>query len=139
MGYSPKDIVDYVFEKGYEADFLTSLALHKGNYSIGEVGDKRFKEKDGKWKFISKMYEINVDINDDEIVTSAHNGLYISAFVSRMNDSFNLHFLVHQYPDSMKEKFDDAIAKEVVRYMITKTVLALRLDTPEKLEKYISK
>lgn len=139
MGYTPKEIVNYVFESGLEADFLTSLALHKGNYSIGEVADKRFKEKDGKWKFIANSYNINVELEDDEVITAAHNGLYISAFVSRYNDSFNLHFLVHQYPDSMKEKFEEAILKDVVRYMITKTVLALRLDTPDKVQTYIKK
>lgn len=137
MGYTPRQIVDYIFDNEYEADFLTSIALHKGNYSIGEIADKRFKEKDGVFKFISNSYNINIDFDDEDVIRAVKNGLYVSAFVSRFENAYQVHFLVHQYPESMKSRFEDEIAKDVVRYIVTKTVLALRLDSLDKVKAYI--
>ena len=77
--------------------------------------------------------------DDDEILTAAINGLYISAFISRKDDKYNVHFLVHQYPESMKAQFEEAIMNEVINYMISTTILALRLDCPEKVNQYIGR
>ena len=83
------------------------------------------------------MYKINMQITDDDIITAVMNGLYVSAFISRQGDAYNVHFLVHAYPENMKSQFDDEILKEVLRYMIMMTIVRLRLDTPEKVEEYL--
>lgn len=136
MGYTPKGIVDYIIENGLEADVLAQMQIHKGGYSIGEIADKKFLLRDSGCKFMSKSYEINIKIEDEDIITAVHNGLYISAFISRKDESYNVHFLVHQYPESMKTRFEDEIATEVIRYMLLHTVVALRLDTPQKVRDY---
>lgn len=135
---TPYDILKYITENNLESNFLTSIQLHKNNYSISEIADKRFKEKDGEYKFISNLYKINVNIDDDEIITAIINKLYITPFISRQNDSFQLHFLVHKYPEDMKPRFEDEIAHEVVEYMMLKTIVALRLDEIKKVDEYIS-
>lgn len=137
--YTPTQIVDYILNEKIEAEFLANMQLHKGDFSIGEIADKKFLIKNGKCIFKSKMYSINTEVDDEDIVTAAHNKLYISAFISRKSEKYNVHFLVHRYPESMKEQFEDEITAEVIRYMITMTVLALRLDTKEKVMQYISK
>ena len=137
MGYTPNQIVDYIIDNGLEADFLANMQLHKRDFSIGEIADKKFILRDGQCFFKSKMYSINTEIADEDIITAVHNELYISAFISRKSDSYNVHFLVHQYPKRMKEQFENDITMEVIRYMIMSTVLALRLDTIEKVKDYI--
>lgn len=139
MQYTPKQIVDYIIDEGLEADFLANMQMHKGDFSIGEIPDKKFVIRDGKCIFKSKMYSINTEISDEDISNAAANKSYISAFVSRKSDDYNVHFLVHKYPEGDKEKYEDEITMEVVRYMITMTVLALRLDNIEKVKAYISK
>lgn len=139
MNYTPRQIVDFIFEENLEADFLATMQLHKCDFSIGEIPDKKFLLKDGKCFFKSKMYEINTEISDEDIITAVHNGLYVSAFISRKSQKYNVHFLVHEYPSSMKERFEDEITRDVVRYMITATVVALRLDSKEKVKDYIKK
>lgn len=137
MSYTPKDILNYIYEKGLDSDFLLALASHKQNFSIGEITDKKIEKRDGDYYLISKSYRIDIKLTDDEILTAAINGLYISAFVSRKNNQYNVHFLVHRYPESMKSKFEDEITKDVIDYMIHGTIMALRLDTPEKIDDYI--
>ena len=88
---------------------------------------------------VSKAYSLDIKLTDDEILTAAINGLYISAFISRKDDKYNVHFLVHQYPESMKAQFEEAIMNEVINYMISTTILALRLDSPEKVNQYIGR
>lgn len=137
MQYTPNQIVDYIIDEKLEADFLSSMQMHKGDFSIGEIADKHFNIKDGKCFFKSKMYSINTEIKDEDIITAAHNGLYVSAFISRRGEVYQVHFLVHQYPEGMKNRFEEEITMEIVRYMIMATVLALRLDTPKKVQNYI--
>ena len=138
MAYTPNDIYDYIIENDRESEFLQAITLHKQNFSIGEITDRRFLVKEDKTvKFISKMYKINIQITDDDIITAVMNGLYVSAFISRQGDAYNVHFLVHAYPENMKSQFDDEILKEVLRYMIMMTIVRLRLDTPEKVEEYL--
>ena len=138
MQYSPKDILNYVYEKKLETDFLLSIAAHMDNFSIGEITDKQIKKRGEDFYLTSKAYQLDVKLTDDEVLTAAINGLYISAFISRKDDNYRVHFLVHQYPESMKEKFEEAITKDVIDYMIYGTIMALRLDTPEKIQAYLN-
>ena len=107
------------------------------NFSIGEITDKKIEKRDDEYFLVSKAYSLDIKLVDDEILTAAINGLYISAFVSRKEDKYNIHFLVHQYPASMKSRFEEEITKDVIDYMIHGTIIALRLDTPEKVKEYI--
>lgn len=138
MGCTPNDILEYVYNHELVESFLTSMMKHVGNYTIAEIADKNFILDNGSYRFESKGFNINVPVNDDDITTAIINKLYISAFLSRKDDSYGVHFLVHKYPESMKPKFEEEITKEVVRYMILHTIVALRLDTKEKIRKYCS-
>jgi len=137
MSYTPKDMLEYVISHELEGDFVVAMSQHKGNYSIGEIVDKEFVEMEDGFHFISKGYQIDLLVTDEEILTAVMNKLYVSAFISRKEDLYQIHFLTHQYPEVMKPKFEDEIAHEVVHYMILKTIIALRLDTKEKIRKYI--
>jgi len=134
----PKDILNYVLENEKEFAFLNSLSLHKMNFSIGEITDAVFKIREDKCKLFSKTYDLKLDITDDEIYTAVRNGLYVSAFISRFEERYQVHFLVHQYPTSMKSKFEEEITKDVVKYMIFNTIIALKLDTYEKVDRYMN-
>lgn len=137
MGYTPRDILAYVYEKHLEDEFLLALASHVENFSIGEITDKRIEKRGEDYFLVSKAYALDIKLTDDEILTAAMNGLYISAFISRKEENYKIHFLVHKYPQSMKSRFEEEITKEVIDYMIQGTILALRLDTPEKIERYV--
>lgn len=60
-----------------------------------------------------------------------------SAFVSRFNDSYNIHFLIHPCKEADKADYEDEILNRVIRYMIMNTIVSLRLDSPEKIDDYI--
>ena len=137
MGYTLRDILAYVYEKHLEDEFLLALASHVENFSIGEITDKRIEKRGEDYFLVSKAYALDIKLTDDEILTAAMNGLYISAFISRKEENYKIHFLVHKYPESMKPRFEEEITKEVIDYMIQGTILALRLDTPEKIERYV--
>ena len=137
MSYTPRDILAYVYEKHLEDEFLLALASHVENFSIGEITDKRIEKRGEYYFLVSKAYALDIKLTDDEILTAAMNGLYISAFISRKEENYKIHFLVHKYPQSMKSRFEEEITKEVIDYMIQGTILALRLDTPEKIERYV--
>lgn len=139
MNYSPKDILDYIYNNNLDTDFLFAITNHVQNFSIGEITDKKIVKRGEDYYLTSKAYSLDLKLTDDEILTAAINGLYISAFISRKDDKYNIHFLVHQYPESMKPRFEEEIMKEVINYMISGTIMALRLDTPEKVDKYIGK
>lgn len=137
MSYTPKDILDYIYDNELDADFLMAIAAHVQNFSIGEITDKKIEKREDGYYLVSKSYSLDLKISDDEILTAAMNGLYISAFVSRKDEKYNIHFLVHRYPESMKSKFENEITKDVIDYMIMGTVIALRLDTIEKVNGYV--
>lgn len=137
--YTPNQIVDYIIDNHLEADFLANMQVHKGDFSIGEIADKKLVLKDEKCFLVSKNYSINTQITDEDIIVAVHNKLYVSAFISRKSDTYNVHFLVHMYPESMKQQFENEITMDVIRYMITSTVIALRLDSIDKVKKYIEK
>ena len=138
MGYTPRDILAYVYEKHLEDEFLLALASHVENFSIGEITDKRIEKRGEDYFLVSKAYALDIKLTDDEILTAAMNGLYISAFISRKEENYKIHFLVHKYPESMKSRFEEEITKEVIDYMIQGTILALRLDTPDKIHSYLT-
>lgn len=137
MNYTPKDILQYVYDNELDADFILSLTNHVQNFSIGEITDKQIIKRGEEYYFVSKSYSLDIKITDDEILTAAMNGLYISAFISRKENKYNIHFLVHQYPEKMKSQFENQITQEVIHYMIQGTIIALRLDTPTKVKEYI--
>lgn len=137
MNYTPKDILQYVYDNELDADFILSLTNHVQNFSIGEITDKQIIKRGEEYYFVSKSYSLDMKITDDEILTAAMNGLYISAFISRKENKYNIHFLVHQYPEKMKSQFENQITQEVIHYMIQGTIIALRLDTPAKVKEYI--
>lgn len=138
MSYTPRDILAYVYEKHLEDEFLLALASHVENFSIGEITDKRIEKRGEDYFLVSKAYALDIKLTDDEILTAAMNGLYISAFISRKEENYKIHFLVHKYPQSMKSRFEEEITKEVIDYMIQGTILALRLDTPDKIHSYLT-
>ena len=133
MQYTPRDILNYVYEKELDKQFLLATANHVQDFSIGEITDKKIEKRGEDFYLVSKSYHLDIKITDDEVLTAAINGLYISAFISRKDDNYRVHFLVHQYPDQMKARFEEEITKDVVDYMIYGTIMALRLDTPEKV------
>lgn len=137
MQYTPSDILNYVYEKELDTQFLLATANHVQDFSIGEITDKKIEKRGEDFYLISRSYHLDIKITDDEVMTAAINGLYISAFISRKDDNYRVHFLVHQYPDQMKARFEEKITKDVVDYMIYGTIMALRLDTPEKVNAYL--
>ena len=137
MQYTPRDILNYVYEKELDTPFLLAMANHVQGFSIGEITDKKIEKRGEDFYLVSKSYNLDIRITDDEVLTAAINGLYISAFISRKDDNYRIHFLVHQYPDQMKTRFEEEITKDVVNYMIYGTIIALRLDTPEKVKTYL--
>ena len=137
MQYTPKDILDYVYDQKLDTQFLLTLSGHKQNFLIGEITDKEIVKRGEDFYLVSKSYKLDIKITDDEVLTAAMNGLYISAFISRKEDSYQVHFLVHQYPESMKARFEEEITKDVIDYIIYGTILGLRLDTPEKIREYL--
>lgn len=141
MFKTPNEAYEYIMENNLETDVLSAMMTHTMDYSIAEIADGSFKleeEADGrKVTFVSKGYKIDVPVTDDEIVTAVLNGLYISAFISRKADNYNVHFLVSGYPAKMKAMFEDEIARNVVRYMILSTVVACGLNSEKKIREYI--
>lgn len=136
---TPKEIVDYILNEGLESEFLLSVSRFKNNYTIGEIADGEFYLQGNTARFKSKGFNIDVDVNDDNVTAAVCTGMYISSFISRHGDSYQVHFLAHAYPSGLKERFAEDIVKEVVRYMILRTVKALRLDTIDKVKEYITK
>lgn len=138
MAYTPGDIYQYIVDNNKETEFLQAVTNRRQNYSIAEITDKKFRIKEeNQVKFISTLYKINTQITDDDIITAVLNGLYVSAFISRYQDEYNVHFLVHPYPETMKSQFEDTILSDVLRYMIMMTIVRLRLDTPQKVDEYL--
>lgn len=134
---TPQDIYNYVVRSGKESEFLTAIMLQTRQYSISEIADAVFLIEDGICRLQSKQYRLNLEIPDEDIAVAVHNRLYVTAFISRHEEQYQVHFLVHQYPAAMKAQFEEQIAREVVRYMILKTIVALRLTTWKKVDEYI--
>lgn len=137
MKYSPIDILDYVIDNNLESSFMASMLMHKGNYSIAEIGDGKFIKRNEKVRLMSKTYDINLTIEDSEIIAAVNADMYISTFYARHDSSYQVHFFVHRIKNAQKPQHEENITKAVVQYMIIKTIIALRLDTPQKVDQYI--
>lgn len=134
---TPRDIYNYVVQSGKESEFLTAIMLHRQGYSIAEIADAHFADEDGVCRLCSKQYKLNLTIADGEIIAAVRTGLYITAFISRQDEQYQIHFLVHRCLSGQKAELEEEIAREVVRYMIMKTIVALRLSTWRKVDEYI--
>lgn len=134
---TPREMLEYVIDNELEFDFLTAITAHVNNYSIAEITDKKIEVTDGKCILKSTAYSLNLEITEAEIVAAASKGVYISAFISRRDDKYNVHFLVHPCKEEEKHNNEEAIAKSVIQYMIINTIIALRLDTVEKIKDYL--
>ena len=131
MFKTPKECYDYIVKNEMETAIIGAMMQQTDNYSIAEIADARFHNREGKISFTSAGYKINIE------VTEVLNGLYVSAFLSRKDDNYRVHFLVSGYPAEMKARFEEEITKEVVRYMIMSVIMACRLDSEKKLKIYI--
>ena len=138
MFNTPTDCYNYIIENDLEMPVLGAMMNHVGGYSIAEIADGRFHNRDGEVSFSSPGYKINIPVTDDEIVTAVLNGLYVSAFLSRNQDKYQIHFLVSGYPVDMKCRYEEEIAMGGVRYMIMSTIVACRLDSEKKVREYIA-
>ncbi len=136
MGYTPLDIYRYIIEEDLVAAFMVSITMHKGQFTIAEITDAKYRKKEDGYYLTAPSYKINVKIEDDDVLTALMNRLYVSSFISKDNEQYNVHFLVHTYPADMKAQFDEQILDEVVRYMIMNTIIRFRLDTPKKVKEY---
>lgn len=136
---TPQDIYDYVVKNGKESDFLSAILLQKDNYSIAEIADAVFSQDDTGCRLRSQQYRLNLPIVDEQIGAAVRSGRYLSAFISRQEDQYQLHFLVHRCQADQKSQFEEEIARAVVRYLILKTIVALRLTTWRKVDEYLEK
>lgn len=134
--YMPRDILEYVLDEKLEADFLTAIMLHKQNYSIAEIADRELWTVDDRCYIKSSSYGINIEVSDAEIVSAIRNRQYVSVFLSKSGEDRQLHFFVHKCMIDEKKNNEELIAEEVVQYMLLKSIVTLRLDTPEKVKDY---
>jgi len=137
MGYTPIEILDYVLDNNKDADFMLAMSMHKGGYSIGEIPDVKFKWKDDTLRVTSAAYKLDREVSDIDIMIASKAGKYISAFISRYNDDYQMHFLVHECMAEEKPHHEEEIAERVVQYMILKTIKQLRLDSPAKVDSFL--
>lgn len=136
---TPQDIYNYVVNSGKESDFLSAIMLQKQQFSIAEIPDAVFTMENGECRLHSKQYKLDLAIEDTDIIAAVCMHQYITAFISRHGEQYQVHFLVHQYPAALKANFEEEIVREVVRYMILKTIVALRLTTWKKVDEYIGR
>jgi hypothetical protein len=45
MQYTPSDILNYVYEKELDTQFLLAMANHVQDFSIGEITDKKIEKR----------------------------------------------------------------------------------------------
>ena len=138
LQYTPRDILEYVKKEKLEFKILEAITYHRQDYSIAEITDREYIKSDKGFRLVSKGLKIDIEIIDDDVLTALFNELYVSSFISRFKDDYQVHFLVHSYPSSMKAKFDENIADEVIEYIILKTIITLKLDSPHKIDEYLS-
>lgn len=133
---TPQDIYQYVVQSGKESAFLSAIMLQKQEFSIAEIPDTVFCMDDGV-RLRSRQYGLDLAIEDESIAAAVRSEVYITAFISRHRENYQVHFLVHPCPAAQKQQHEEQIAQEVVRYMILKTIVALRLTTWRKVDEYI--
>ena len=135
---TPNDMLRFVLEKELEADFLTALQLHKGNFSIAEICDREYLRLPGQVRLRSESYGINVEITDESVLVGLMSGQAVTAFLSKNGTERRVHFLVHPFPEAEREWFGEEIVRQVVQYMIRETIIRLRLDSEEKIRSYLT-
>jgi len=135
---TPKDIYDHVVSAGKEADFLTAIAMHRRNYSIAELPDAVFDPAEGALRLRSKLYKLDIPIEDSDIAGAAEKGQYISAFLCRHEEQYQLHFLVHPWAASEKAAHEEELTRNVVQFMILRAIITLRLTTWRKVDEYLA-
>ena len=64
MNYTPKDILQYVYDNELDADFILSLTNHVQNFSIGEITDKQIIKRGEEYYFVSKSYSLDIKIDE---------------------------------------------------------------------------
>ena len=69
MFNTPTDCYNYIIENDLEMPVLGAMMNHVGGYSIAEIADGRYHNRDGAVSFSSPGYKINIPVTDDEIVT----------------------------------------------------------------------
>ena len=134
--YTPVDILDYVLQNELDSSFMSSLLLHKNNFTIAEIPDRKYLDKGDHIRLKSQSYDLNMRVDDPEIVAAIKCGKYVTSFIARNINSYQVHFLVHKCSAEKKSDNEDIIAREVIQYMILKTIIALRLDSFEKVDAY---
>lgn len=139
MFNTPTEAYNYIMENHLEVDFFSSMMMHKCDFTIAEIADGKFVVDNSYVFFRSKGYNINIQIEDEEIAAAAKNGLYISSFISKKSSNRNVHFLVSMYPASMKGQFEEEIVQDVVKYMIISTVVACNLNEETKIGDFCGK
>ena len=73
MQYTPRDILNYVYEKELDTQFLLATANHVQDFSIGEITDKKIEKRGEDFYLVSKSYHLDIKITDDEVLTAAIN------------------------------------------------------------------
>ena len=53
MSYTPRDILNFVYENKLDSDFLFALANHVQNFSIGEITDKEIEKRGDEYFLVS--------------------------------------------------------------------------------------
>ena len=76
MFNTPTDCYNYIIENDLEMPVLGAMMNHVGGYSIAEIADGRFHNRDGEVSFSSPGYKINIPVTDDEIVTAVLKVIY---------------------------------------------------------------
>ena len=66
MQYTPRDILNYVYEKELDTQFLLATANHVQDFSIGEITDKKIEKRGEDFYLVSKSYHLDIKITDDE-------------------------------------------------------------------------
>ena len=139
MKYSPNEMLEHIKERELVFDFINSLACHVKNYTIAEITDGKFEKEEEGYYYKSKNYGIDIPVTDDGILTAVINGIYVSVFLSRHDNDYQVHFLVHKYPKSMKSRFEEEITDDVIDYMIVQAIVELNIDTLGKLRSYLER
>ena len=65
MQYTPSDILNYVYEKELDTQFLLAMANHVQDFSIGEITDKKIEKRGEDFYLISGAYHLDIKITDD--------------------------------------------------------------------------
>ena len=60
MFKTPKECYDYIVKNELETAVIGAMMQQTDNYSIAEIADARFHNREGKISFTSAGYKINI-------------------------------------------------------------------------------